>query len=374
MLLVYAVIALVALIAIASLAVDYGRVQIAKTQLLATADAASRAAAEQLPDQTAATAKAIYIASQGTVDGSALTIAASDIVFGNFASGSFTAGGTPVNALQVTASRTKAKGNPIPLMLASVIGMSSCDVKVSSISTGTSMDPRGFIGLTGVTMKNNTFIGGYNSYHTTNPAHSTATSNGSVGTNAILDGKNNTTVAGDILLGPSGSVTGMGGAGGTTINLTTNIPTPADPAWSPGTNPNGLSQNYSSPSCSTTLPGGTYWFTSLTVNGPLTFSGPTTVYVNGSVSLGDDILAYNSIPANLKIYQLGTNTFGDAGNNNITIVADVSGPHSDFSTKNNLTFAGSGIFNTITVKNNADFYYDYSEGNPVGWMKPNVVK
>src|SRR6516225_8514882 len=78
MLLVYAVIALVALIAIASLAVDYGRVQIAKTQLLATADAASRAAAEQLPDQTAATAKAIYIASQGTVDGSALTITASD--------------------------------------------------------------------------------------------------------------------------------------------------------------------------------------------------------------------------------------------------------------------------------------------------------
>jgi Flp pilus assembly protein TadG len=54
MVLVYSLILMGVLIALASMAVDYGRTQVAKTQLQAAADAAARAAVQQLPDQNAA--------------------------------------------------------------------------------------------------------------------------------------------------------------------------------------------------------------------------------------------------------------------------------------------------------------------------------
>ena len=56
----------------------------------------------------------------------------------------------------------------------------------------------------------------------------------------------------------------------------------------------------------------------------LTFSGPATIYINGNVTIDSDLTAYNNIPSNLTIYQLGSNrTFGDSKGNNVNIVANV---------------------------------------------------
>lgn len=367
MVLVYSLALMCVMTALASMAVDYGRVQVTKTQLQAAADAAARAAVQQLPDQTAALSVAQAVAASNAADGASISLPTADVIFGNYASKTFTASGSPVNAVKITVRRTAATGNAVPLAFAGIYGAKSCNVTASAVCMGTSSAPRGFIGLGGISFKNNTFVGGYNSSTTTTPTHSSATGDASLSSNGSIDAKKNATVFGDLLLGPGASATGFTNSGGTQVGLSAAIATPADPVWAPVSNPNGISQNYTTSSSTTTLPGGTYWFTALTINGPLKFSGAATVYINGSVVIDDDLTAYQSIPANLKVYQLGTGrTFGDSKSNNIDIIADIVAPKSDFSVKNNLEFRGTAIFGTITAKNNADLYYDISEGAAVG--------
>ena len=57
------------------------------------------------------------------------------------------------------------------------------------------------------------------------------------------------------------------------------------------------------------------------------------VTVNGPVEVNGALRAYNLIPGNLKIYQIGSYTFADSDNNgnNIDLVADISAPSATFS-------------------------------------------
>ena len=71
--LIYALIAMAAMIAVLSLGVDLGRVQLAKTELRGAADAAARYAATGLSDGTA-TSRAISSAAENGVDGTKLVI------------------------------------------------------------------------------------------------------------------------------------------------------------------------------------------------------------------------------------------------------------------------------------------------------------
>jgi hypothetical protein len=58
----------------------------------------------------------------------------------------------------------------------------------------------------------------------------------------------------------------------------------------------------------------------------------------------------------------------------MNITAVVEAPGSDFLAKNNLTFLGSGVFNTITTKNNASFFYDEAQGPMNGSNKVATVQ
>jgi hypothetical protein len=200
----------------------------------------------------------------------------------------------------------------------------------------------------------------------TNPTQNNSNSNGSLGSNAAISGKNNNTLKGSALLGPSGSATGITvSPGSSTPGATTLVP-PTMPSWSPGTNPNNVAQAYTVNS-TTTLPAGTYWFTSLSINADLTFAGPSTVHVNGNVDLNAGLTASNSIPANLRVYQLGSGTFGDSGSNGMDITADIWAPSVTFSAKNNFVFRGRAFFGSISaVKNNAEMYYDEAFGPASG--------
>src|SRR6184192_3482732 len=85
--------AFTAMVGFVSFAADYGRVQLAKTQLLEASDAAARAAVGTLGKGIpAAQTAAISVAAANTCDGSPVAITASDIQFGYFdtISGSFT--------------------------------------------------------------------------------------------------------------------------------------------------------------------------------------------------------------------------------------------------------------------------------------------
>ena len=112
-----------------------------------------------------------------------------------------------------------------------------------------------------------------------------------------------------------------------------------------------------------TLAGGTYWFNSLTINGTMSFSGAATIYVNGNITFGNGgtLTAYQSIPSNLRVYQIGADRLFET-NNNASITAIVIAPRSDFVSKNNVVFRGACVFDTIECKNNADWFFDETAG------------
>ncbi|HEX8912753.1 MAG TPA: hypothetical protein VF796_10375, partial [Humisphaera sp.] len=178
-------------------------------------------------------------------------------------------------------------------------------------------------------------------------------------------GMNGGDLKGNAYLGPAGSISGIA-VTGTSAPRPAALVRPADAAWDPGTNPNNLQRNYSSGGGTTTLPGGTYWFTGLIVPGTLKFSGPATLYVNGDLNVSGTLTAYQNVPANLKVYVIGARTIADDGYNNVDITADIEAPSSAFESKNNLTFRGRLLADTILTKNNADLFYDESLGDAGG--------
>ena len=128
-----------------SMAVDWGRVQLAKSQLQHAADAAARFGAIGLENDSAtARANAIAVAAQNLADGTPVALdPALDISFGSWDSTThkFTAAAAgaedSATTVKVTARRLASRGNPIPLMLAQVLGYKSCDVSVTSIAVYT---------------------------------------------------------------------------------------------------------------------------------------------------------------------------------------------------------------------------------------------
>src|SRR5215212_5979410 len=85
--LIWVTVSFTTMIAFASLAVDFGRVQVAKTELLEAADAAARAGAGSLPSgTTAARNEAVRIAALNQAAGLAVTLdPAADVEFGLWA-------------------------------------------------------------------------------------------------------------------------------------------------------------------------------------------------------------------------------------------------------------------------------------------------
>lgn len=366
--LIYVTAAMAVFIGLVSLAVDVSHVRVVKNQLQGAADAAVRYAAKGFQTSVAtARSNAVTAGADNTADGSAVVIDPNnDVQFGTWDStnGTFTvlsgASQSSANAIRVYCRRTVANGNPVRLWFGGLIGKSSSDVTVQAIASSSSSPLAGIIGLSSVTFKNNTFIGSYNSSNNKSPSQGSAGSSARVGTNGSITAGNNSTIHGDAVLGPGATVSGPT-VTGSQLNQGSALPTSTLPAWSPGVNPNNVPQAYTV-SSNTVLPGGTYWFTSLTLNANLTFSGPATLYVNGNVVVDGTLAPVSNVPGDLTIYQYGSNTFGDSGGNGMTITANVLAPGSDFTAKNNLDFYGQAIFNTITTKNNANFYYDLALG------------
>jgi len=379
--LVYLTMAMVALLAFASLAVDLGRVQLVRGELQLAADAAARYGAAGLGTGiTTAEANAISAAQDNKADGAAVVLTpGTDIEFGTFNDATKTFTPYPIgseagaDAIRVTARRTAASGNAVPLFFARVVGRTACDVKAQSVARY-QPDPayRGIVGMNGIAMGTNTFVGSYSSGTTTAPTEATATSTGNLYSNGTISAANGSDLKGNVVLGSSAPNPVGFSVTGTTTHTTGPLATPAQAVWIPAANPGGIPQNYTA-SGNVILPGGAYWFTSLTINGSLTFSGPATLTVNGPVEVNGALRAYNLIPSNLKIFQIGSYTFADSDNNgnNIDLVADISAPSAAFSAKNNLTFRGRMIAGSISVKNNADVYYDTALGG--GNAGPKVV-
>ena len=120
----------------AALAVDFGLLFSTQAKLRAAADAAAFAAASSLEDSGEAKNLAVEYATKNMpVSNHGNVVVASDVIIGNFDSDTrdFQAGGSPTNAVQVTARRTSSNGNPVNLAFAQVLGFDTRDVTVQSI-------------------------------------------------------------------------------------------------------------------------------------------------------------------------------------------------------------------------------------------------
>lgn len=135
--LVYSVIVFAVLAGFVSLAVDWARVQLAKTELQTVADSAARYAATGLKNNlngtSAAAGNAVVVATQNAVDGTVVSLNASeDVELGVWSTSNrtfvVTTDPLAANAVRVTLRRTSARGNPIHLGFASLIGFSSVDL------------------------------------------------------------------------------------------------------------------------------------------------------------------------------------------------------------------------------------------------------
>lgn len=357
----FGMVILAVLIAFASLAVDLGRVQLAKTELRQAADAAARFAVRGLEDGTWKD-RATTAAKENKIDGAALALASTDVIHGNWnatATPKFSTSRAPINAVQVIAQRTADRGNAVPLWFGAMVGMKTCDIRSSAIATTLDF-PAGFIGLNGFTVKNNLRSVGYDSSSTPNPTFETSTSAGMLGSNEFIEAKNNE-IVGAVVLGKDATTNMSLSSPATT--LTTDIPVPTvDFSGAPAINPNGLAKNLQVNS-TLTLPGGSYHFTSIDCknNADLHFSGPATVYIDGNVNFSQNngVFAYNNIPSNLRILIRGAGTyFGGTNANNITLVADITAPQTIFQVNNDASLYGAAVFSIIDVRNNAEFFYD----------------
>ena len=351
----YVVIIAVALFAFASLAMDYGSVQLAKTELRVATDNAARYGVKWVSGgKSNSMSHANTAAADNTVRGQMLSISSGNFDVGSWNSTTrvFTANGSPRNAVRLSTSVQ------VPLAWGNFIGRSTCTVRASTIAR---CMPVGIVGLNGVDSMNNTYVGSYDPSVLTNPTQLTANSNASLASNGPITAMHNGTVKGDVYVGPGGTVGSGWTITGGTSTLASAIPAPADPAWNPTGNPGGALPIFVNVVNGATLPGGTYWFTSFSTanNRALRFTGPATLYVNGNINLGGDLTAYQSLPSNLKIYQIGAGPTFTAG---ATVVAHIMAPNVDFTTGNNFKLCGTCVFKTITVKNNGEFFFDETAG------------
>jgi len=137
--LIYCTITMTAMFGFVSFAVDLGRVQVAKTELRRAADAAARAAIPEM-GTTLSNLQAVaqQYGSANLVDGTALSLdATNDIAVGTWDTTNrvfVTTAFANANAVRITARRTAARGNAVPLLFAAALGQKTCDVSAVAIA------------------------------------------------------------------------------------------------------------------------------------------------------------------------------------------------------------------------------------------------
>jgi Flp pilus assembly protein TadG len=141
--LVYVVLIMLVMIGFVSMAADLGRVQVAQTQLQLATDSAARYGALGLQNiiygVSAAPSNAATAGLDNNVDGTPLVIdPVNDVQLGfwDTVHKTFTVVSDPTtaNAVKVTAVRTAARGNAIPLTFLKALGRSTFDIQASSIA------------------------------------------------------------------------------------------------------------------------------------------------------------------------------------------------------------------------------------------------
>ena len=121
----------------AAVAIDVGRLVLLESQLQAAADSAALAAVTSVDDSATAQSLAQEYAGKNMPSSEFGTvIQTADVIIGNYDSdtSTFTANGTPANAVQVTAKLTQANGNAVTNYFGQLIGIETSDIETSALA------------------------------------------------------------------------------------------------------------------------------------------------------------------------------------------------------------------------------------------------
>lgn len=367
---VYALLFMAALFGFCSLGADYGRVQLVRSELQRAADATARAAASAIPSGiTAVQDIAVAYGALNLADGAAVTIdPATDVEFGTWNSSNTTftvltgASRASANAIRITARRTAASGNAVPLLFGKLIGIESCDVRVSAVCQYTAATGTGFVGLNEIEMGNNATIYAYNS-NSGNPGGSNLLPSARIGGNGSIDFGNNADIYGDIIKGPSADVDHgnhfyISGSQTTQSSNLAYTATESSTVASSGSITRGNNSTL-------TLSAGTYCYSNVTFGngGTINCTGPVTLYITGDLNAGNNftISAYQNKPANVRLRFVGSADL-DTGNSP-DIEAEIYLPGGDVELGNNAILKGSVVAKKLELGNNANLYYDTALGS-----------
>ncbi len=139
---IYIAFMLTVLAGVTALSVEYGNALRVRAQLQSTAELAAIAAANALPDETAARTAAIsYAETNLPIAQNGNVLASSDVEFGNWdvSTKAFTVSATPTNAVRVTTRRSAANNNALGAGFGAIFGTTEFNLSRSAVaSIGTS--------------------------------------------------------------------------------------------------------------------------------------------------------------------------------------------------------------------------------------------
>lgn len=170
--LVYSLVLMAVLLVMATLAVDWGRAQLVKTELQSASDAAARHGVAGLKTSVAtAQSQAIWVAGLNTANGAPVVLDSSkDIEFGTWEPNTRTfdvltgTSRSSATAMRITARRTTARSNALPPTFAQALGVGSMEVTTVAIAA------RGNIVTTSITAKGSPWLAGMPAGSVINPS------------------------------------------------------------------------------------------------------------------------------------------------------------------------------------------------------------
>jgi Flp pilus assembly protein TadG len=351
--LVYFAVALAVLIALGSLAVDVGRYQAARAELQAAADAIALHAAAGLSDNSALS-RAQSLAAESASDLLVVTLQPSDVQTGRWdlATGVFTPGASPANAVQVTLVRSAGRGNALPLGLARAIGVSSTSLRAQSIAfTDASPDDadpgKGLVGLASVNLSGGARVAAFDADAGTVRVQSNGNWNLSGSARIVGDAAHHASPP------PAGFVSGA------ITRLASPLSFPA--ATLPATYTSHGNANLAGQT-RLRLPPGNHYFTSLSANGNARLEvanadGPVRIYVAGSFSWGgNSVLAVEQPFEGFEVYVLGGGGIDLNGYSDLVLA--LYAPQSPLNMNSNARLRGTAIVQSIHMSTATRFDYD----------------
>jgi hypothetical protein len=360
-----------------SLAVDYGRAQMAKTELRRAADSAALASATALGTNSTVQDLAVQYAALNKCDGIDVAVDKNqdvDFIDWDTSTRTFTvlngSAQANANAVRVWCRRTTNRQNAIPLYFMCLLGRSTCDVTASSIAA---IVPPGYglVGLNSITMKGNASA----SYWSTNG--NVSGNAGNIASNGNITSTGSSTIHGTVWKGSAASVTGVTANSIKNLPQVLSYPNPDPAPYTFSNNSNGnITGNYSlnpgthdfsiSSNKTAILNGGVYVFHNVTIssNTTLLVNAPSTIYFNGAFTMSGNAVTSGNAAKNLTIKSATINGNGP-GDINIgsgsALYATIMAPQSNVTLSGNGAIYGSIVGLTITMSGNSNIYYDLSD-------------